>query len=115
MNCAIQVHLRLSVLAEALESLNSLLTSGLTISEITEVFDIASIVKRRKTYSVFYYEGEGKNRYQVWESDLRYSTAKSRKATIEYEKEQNTHINHNDITVSRFLYEFVENTARKNG
>ena len=52
---------------------------------------MASIVKRGKTYSVVYYEGEGSNRHQVWESGLSYSAAKSRKATIEYEKEQNTH------------------------
>lgn len=45
---------------------------------------MASIVKRGKTYSVVYYEGEGKNRHQVWESGLSYTTAKSRKATIEY-------------------------------
>ena len=76
---------------------------------------MASIVKRGKTYSVVYYEGEGKNRHQVWESGLSYTTAKSRKATIEYEMEQNTHIDHNDITVSEFLYEFVEKYGEKNG
>lgn len=74
---------------------------------------MASIVKRGKTYSVVYYEGEGKNRHQVWESGLSYTTAKSRKATIEYEMEQNTHIDHNDITVSEFLYEFVEKYGEK--
>ncbi len=30
---------------------------------------MASIVKRGKTYSVVYYEGEGKKRQQKWESD----------------------------------------------
>ena len=68
---------------------------------------MASIVKRGKTYSVVYYEGEGSNRHQVWESGLSYSAAKSRKATIEYEKEQN------DITVSEFLYEFIEKYGEK--
>lgn len=43
---------------------------------------MASIVKRGKTYSVAYSEGEGENRHQVWESGLSYSAAKSRKATI---------------------------------
>ena len=62
---------------------------------------MASIVKRGKTYSVVYYEGEGSNRHQVWESGLSYSAAKSRKATIEYEKEQNTHVDHNDISSQR--------------
>ena len=33
---------------------------------------MASIVKRSKTYSVVYYEGEGSNRHQVWESGLSY-------------------------------------------
>ena len=74
---------------------------------------MASIVKRGKTYSVVYYEGEGSNRHQVWESGLSYSAAKSRKATIEYEKEQNTHVDHNDITVSEFLYEFIEKYGEK--
>lgn len=74
---------------------------------------MASIVKRGKTYSVVYYEGEGKNRHQMWESGLSYTAAKSRKATIEYEMEQNTHIDHNDITVSEFLYEFVEKYGEK--
>ena len=76
---------------------------------------MASIVKRGKTYSVVYYEGEGSNRHQVWESGLSYSAAKSRKATIEYEKEQNTHVDHNDITVREFLYEFIEKYGEKNG
>lgn len=74
---------------------------------------MASIVKRGKTYSVVYYEGTGKNRHQVWESGLSYTTAKSRKAMIEYEMEQNTHIDQNDITVSEFLYEFVEKYGEK--
>ena len=34
---------------------------------------MASIVKRGKTYSVVYYEGEGSNRHQVWESGLSYT------------------------------------------
>lgn len=40
---------------------------------------MASIVKRGKTYSVVYYEGEGKNKHQVWESGLSYSAAKTEK------------------------------------
>lgn len=74
---------------------------------------MASIVKRGKTYSVVYYEDEGSNRHQIWESSLSYSSAKSRTATIEYEKEQNTHVNHNDITVSEFLYEYIEKYGEK--
>ena len=41
------------------------------------------------------------------------SAAKSRKATIEYEKEQKTHVHHNDITVIEFLYEFIEKYGEK--
>lgn len=69
---------------------------------------MASIVKRGKAYSIVYYEGEGKNRHQVWESGLNYSTAKTRKAQLEYEFAQNIHVDRNDLTVSEFLYEFVE-------
>lgn len=74
---------------------------------------MASIIKRGKSYSVAYYEGEGKERHQVWESGLSYTAAKSRKATIEYEIQQNTHVNHNDITVSDFLYEFIQKYGEK--
>ena len=47
---------------------------------------MASIVKRGKTYSVVYYEGEGSNRHQVWESGLSYSAAKSRLWSNQEEK-----------------------------
>ena len=69
---------------------------------------MASIVKRGKTYAVVYYEGEGKSRHQVWESGLNYTAAKARKAQIEYEFAQNIHIERTEITVSEFLYEFIE-------
>ena len=51
---------------------------------------MASIVKRGKTYSVVYYEGEGKKRQQKWESGLTYSAAKAMKAKIEHEQAQQT-------------------------
>ena len=69
---------------------------------------MASIVKRGKSYAVVYYEGEGKSRHQVWESGLNYTAAKARKAQIEYEFAQNIHIERTEITVSEFLYEFIE-------
>lgn len=69
---------------------------------------MASIVKRGKTYSLIYYEGDGNNRHQVWESGLSYSAAKARKASLEYEIAENNHIDRNDLTVSEFLYEFIE-------
>ncbi|MEG2623528.1 MAG: tyrosine-type recombinase/integrase [Clostridia bacterium] len=74
---------------------------------------MAAIVKRGKTYSIISYEGEGKNRHQVWESGLSYNTAKARKAQLEYEAAQNTHIDRNDLSVSEFLYEFVEKYGEK--
>ena len=74
---------------------------------------MASIVKRGKTYSIVYYEGEGKDRHQVWESGLSYNAAKARKAQLEYEVAQNIHIDRNDLTVSEFLYEFVEKYGEK--
>lgn len=74
---------------------------------------MASIVKRGKTYSVVYYEGEGKNKRQVWESGLSYNTAKTRKAQIEYEISQNIHIDSNDLTVEQFLYDFIEKYGEK--
>jgi len=69
---------------------------------------MASIVKRGKTYSVVHYEGEGKNRHQVWESGLSYTAAKSRKAKLEFEESTNVHVDQSNITVAEFLHEFIE-------
>lgn len=76
---------------------------------------MASIVKRGKSYSVVYYQGTGKKRQQVWESRLSYSTAKSRKAQIEHEQATNTisPVETKDMTVSEFLYEFIEKYGLK--
>ena len=69
---------------------------------------MASIVKRGKTYSVVFYEGVDKDRHQVWESGLSYTAAKARKAKLELEEAENTHVDQNNITVGQFLDEFVE-------
>ncbi len=76
---------------------------------------MASIVKRGKSYSVVYYQGTGKKRQQVWESGLSYSTAKRRKAQIEHEQATNTitTVDSKDMTVSEFLYEFIEKYGLK--
>ena len=76
---------------------------------------MASIVKRGKSYSVVYYQGTGKKRQQVWESGLSYSTDKSRKAQIEHEQATNTTttVDSKDMTVSEFLYEFIEKYGLK--
>lgn len=78
---------------------------------------MASIVKRGKTYSLVYYEGKGKDRLQVWESGLSYSVAKSMKVKIEYEQANNVSMAEpeigKDMTVSEFLYEFIEKYGTK--
>jgi len=74
---------------------------------------MASIVKRGKSFSVTYYEGEGEDKRQRWESGLSYNAAKARKAQLEYEFSQNTYIAHNDLTVSDFLREFIEKYGEK--
>lgn len=80
---------------------------------------MASIIKRGKTYSVVYYEGKGKNKQQIWESGLSYTTAKTRKAQIEHEQQQKrksedkVQETNNDMTVSEFLYEFIEKYGEK--
>lgn len=74
---------------------------------------MASIIKRGKTYSVVYYEGEGKEKHQIWESGLSYNAAKSRKAQLEYEEAQNIHVDRTDITVKDFLLEFLVKYGEK--
>lgn len=70
---------------------------------------MASIVKRGKSYAVVHYEGEGKDRHQVWESGLSYTAAKARKAKLEHEQAtQVPQVDTKDMTVSQFLYEFIE-------
>ena len=74
---------------------------------------MASIIKRNKTYSVVYYEGEGSKRQQKWESGFTYSAAKARKATIEYEQAHSIHVPTTDLTVGEFMYEFIEKYGEK--
>jgi integrase len=74
---------------------------------------MASIVKRGKTYAIVYSEGEGEEKKQVWESGLNYNSAKARKAQLEYEFSQNTHLERNEITVCAFLHEFIEKYGEK--
>lgn len=74
---------------------------------------MASIVKRGKSYAVVHYEGEGKNRHQVWESGLSYTAAKARKAKWEHEQATTPRVEVKDMTVSDFLHEFVEKYGTK--
>lgn len=73
----------------------------------------SSIVKRGNAYALVYYEGEGKNRHQVWESGLSYTAARSRKAQIEHEIAENIHIMKNELTVNEFLHEFIVKYGEK--
>ena len=74
---------------------------------------MASIVKRGKKYAVVYYEGEGKKRHQVWESGLSYTAAKARKAQLEYEISQHTHIMRSSLSVADFMQEFLRKYGEK--
>ena len=69
---------------------------------------MASIVRRGKTFSVVYYEGTGKDRHQVWNSGLSYTAAKALKAKLEHEGAEKVRTKGEDMTVSEFLYEFIE-------
>lgn len=65
---------------------------------------MASIVKRGKSYAVVYYEGEGKNRHQVWESGLSYTAAKARKVKLEHEQAMQTpQVDTKDIKLGKLL------------
>lgn len=76
---------------------------------------MASIIKRGKSYAVVYYVGTGQKRQQIWESGLSYSAAKTRKAKIELEQANNERqsTSQNDMTVSEFLYEFIDKYGSK--
>ena len=74
---------------------------------------MASIVRRGKTFSVVHYEGTGKDRHQVWDSGLSYTAAKALKAKLEHEGVVKVKAKGDDMTVSEFLYEFVEKYGAK--
>ena len=74
---------------------------------------MASIVRRGKTFSVVYYEGTGKDRHQVWNSGLSYTAAKALKAKLEHEGAEKVRTKGEDMTVSEFLYEFIEKYGAK--
>lgn len=71
--------------------------------------------KKRKIIFCCLLSGNRKKRQQVWESGLSYSTAKSRKTQIEHEQVTNTitTVDSKDMTVSEFLYEFIEKYGLK--
>lgn len=69
---------------------------------------MASIIKRKKSYSVVYnYTTETGETKQKWETVRNYQDALKRKAEIENEQHRGTFIPPNDQTVREFLYDFV--------
>ena len=69
---------------------------------------MASIIKRKKAYSVIYnYTDEDGNKRQKWETWHTYKEAQKRKAEIENQLNNGTFIIPNSQIISEFMYEFV--------
>lgn len=70
---------------------------------------MASIIKRKKKYSVvYYYEDEKGEKKQKWETYNTHAEAKKRKIEVESEQSNGTFIPPKDVTVSEFLYDFIK-------
>lgn len=69
---------------------------------------MASIIKRKKAYSVVYNyineNGESKQKWETWHSQ---KETQKRKAEVENQQNNGTFIPPNNQTVSDFLYDFV--------
>ena len=69
---------------------------------------MASIIKRKKSYSLVYnYVNEKGETKQKWETLRNYQDALKRKAEVENDLHKGTFIPPNDQTVKEFLYDFV--------
>ncbi len=69
---------------------------------------MASLIKRKKSYSlVYYYTDENGETKQKWETLRNYQDALKRKAEVENEINKGPFIPPNDQTVREFLYDFV--------
>ena len=69
---------------------------------------MASIIKRKKSYSVVYnYTDENGEVKQKWETCRNHQDALKRKAEVENDLNKGTFIPPNDQTVREFLYDFV--------
>lgn len=69
---------------------------------------MASLIKRKKSYSlVYYYTDENGETKQKWETIRNYQDALKRKAEVENEINKGTFIPPSDQTVREFLYDFV--------
>ena len=70
---------------------------------------MATIIKRKKKYSVvYYYEDEKGEKKQKWETYNTPAEAKKRKVEIESEQINGTFIPPKDIKVKDFLYDFIK-------
>lgn len=69
---------------------------------------MASIIKRKKKYSVVYYVDEGGEKKQKWETCNTYPEAVKRKAEIEYQQANNTFVPPSVITVADLLRDYIE-------
>ncbi len=70
---------------------------------------MATILKRKKKYSVvYYYEDEKGEKKQKWETYNTHAEAKKRKIEVESEQNNGTFIPPKDVTVRDFLYDFVK-------
>ena len=59
------------------------------------------------------FRSTGKDRHQVWDSGLSYTAAKALKAKLEHKGVVKVKAKGDDMTVSEFLYEFVEKYGAK--
>lgn len=70
---------------------------------------MASIKKRRGTYSVIYtYTNDAGEKKQRWETYQTYAEAHKRRAEIEYKQDEGTFVVPNKQTVSEFMKDFVQ-------
>ncbi|MDO4277069.1 MAG: site-specific integrase [Eubacteriales bacterium] len=70
---------------------------------------MATIIKRKKKYSVvYYYDDEKGEKRQKWETYNTSAEAKRRKAEVENQQIQGTFIPPQDVLVKDFLYDFVK-------
>ena len=70
---------------------------------------MASIKKRRGTYSVIYtYLNDAGEKKQRWETYQTYAEAHKRRAEIEYKQDEGTFIAPNKQTISEFMKDFVQ-------
>lgn len=70
---------------------------------------MATIIKRKKKYSVvYYYLDEKGEKRQKWESYNTHAEAKKRKAEVDLQQSDGTFIPPSEITVRDFLFDFIK-------